>query len=48
MVITLSDLLRRHCGHDLTAAEVRNALDGHLCRCTGYAAIITATLAAHR
>ena len=47
MLVTLADLLRRHEGQALAAGQVRAALDGQLCRCTGYAAIVTATLAAH-
>jgi aerobic-type carbon monoxide dehydrogenase small subunit (CoxS/CutS family) len=43
IVVTLSTLLER--GNSLgDAASVREALDGHLCRCTGYAAMIDAVL----
>lgn len=43
IVVTLSALLRRG---ELPgdAAGVREALDGHLCRCTGYTAMIDAVL----
>ena len=47
LLVTLSDLLRRHRGAELTADRVRAALTGNLCRCTGYDAIVRATLAAH-
>ncbi|MFC5750658.1 (2Fe-2S)-binding protein [Actinomadura rugatobispora] len=48
MLVTLSALLRERHEKPLTAATVRRALDGNLCRCTGYAAIVAATLLAHR
>ena len=35
-------------GGDLDEAEVRRALEGNLCRCTGYANIVDAILAAAR
>ncbi|MCW6509683.1 (2Fe-2S)-binding protein [Lichenifustis flavocetrariae] len=43
MVITLTHALRRT--HDLTDAEVRQALVGNICRCTGYERIVAAALA---
>ncbi|HSQ04738.1 MAG TPA: (2Fe-2S)-binding protein [Burkholderiales bacterium] len=44
MLMTLTELLRDHPDPDET--EVRNALSGNLCRCTGYQAIVAAALAA--
>ena len=46
MLMTLTELL----GHnpDPSEAEVRDALSGNLCRCTGYAGIVAAALAAAR
>ena len=44
MLITLTELLREH--PDPSEAEVRMAISGNLCRCTGYAGIVRATLAA--
>jgi len=44
MLMTLTELLRDH--PDPTEAEVRVALTGNLCRCTGYQGIVDATLAA--
>jgi carbon-monoxide dehydrogenase small subunit len=47
MLITLTELLRDNA--DPTEQEVREALTGNLCRCTGYAGIVKAALeAAHR
>lgn len=47
MVVTLSWALRRATaeGRRLTDADVRELLTGHLCRCTGYQAIIKAVTA---
>ncbi|ROO86655.1 carbon-monoxide dehydrogenase small subunit/xanthine dehydrogenase iron-sulfur-binding subunit [Actinocorallia herbida] len=47
MLVTLSALLRERRGKPLAAETVRRALDGNLCRCTGYAAIVAAALRAH-
>ena len=46
MLMTLTELI----GHnpDPSEAEVRDALSGNLCRCTGYAGIVAAALAAAR
>ncbi|HEY1133786.1 MAG TPA: 2Fe-2S iron-sulfur cluster-binding protein [Nocardioides sp.] len=46
MVVTLSWLLAGAAddGRTLTADDVREALEGHLCRCTGYRSIVAATL----
>lgn len=42
IVMMLSDFLSRHPGAD--EAEIREALDGNLCRCTGYQHIVDAAL----
>ncbi len=44
ILMTLDALLRER--PDCGEAEVREALSGHLCRCTGYAPIVKAALAA--
>jgi aerobic carbon-monoxide dehydrogenase small subunit len=44
MLITLTELLRDN--PDPSEAEVRDVLTGNLCRCTGYAGIVAAALAA--
>lgn len=44
MLMTLTEFLRDH--PDPTEAEVRIALTGNLCRCTGYQGIVEAALAA--
>src|ERR1700724_1738392 len=44
MLITLTELLRDN--SDPTEHDVREALSGNLCRCTGYAGIVDAALAA--
>ena len=44
MLITLTELLRDH--PDPSEAEVRLAISGNLCRCTGYCGIVRAALAA--
>jgi carbon-monoxide dehydrogenase small subunit len=44
MLMTLTELLRDR--PDPSEAEVRDALSGNLCRCTGYAGIVAAALAA--
>ena len=46
MLITLTELLRDNA--DPTEQEVREALTGNLCRCTGYAGIVKAALDAAR
>lgn len=46
MLMTLTEFLRDH--PDPTEAEVRVALTGNLCRCTGYQGIVDAALAAAR
>ena len=42
MLITLTELLRDNA--DPSEQEVREALTGNLCRCTGYAGIVAAAL----
>jgi carbon-monoxide dehydrogenase small subunit len=44
MIMAGADLLRRN--PDPSEAEVRRALEGNLCRCTGYHNIVKAVLAA--
>jgi aerobic carbon-monoxide dehydrogenase small subunit len=46
MLMTLTELLRDH--PQPTESEVREALSGNLCRCTGYQGIVDAALAAAR
>jgi carbon-monoxide dehydrogenase small subunit len=46
MVMAISSFLREH--PDPTEAEVREGLEGNLCRCTGYHNIVAAALAAAR
>ena len=46
MLITLTELLRDN--PDPSEDEVRDVLTGNLCRCTGYAGIVAAALAAAR
>ncbi|HEV2570911.1 MAG TPA: (2Fe-2S)-binding protein [Beijerinckiaceae bacterium] len=43
MLTTITELLRDN--PDPTEAEVRDVITGNLCRCTGYAGIVAATLA---
>ena len=44
MLMTLTEFLREH--PEPSDAEVREALSGNLCRCTGYQGIVDATLEA--
>ena len=46
MVVTLTELLREN--PNPTEPDVRDALTGNLCRCTGYAGIVAAALDAAR
>jgi carbon-monoxide dehydrogenase small subunit len=46
MVMAISSFLKEH--PDPTEAEVREGLEGNLCRCTGYHNIVQAALAAAR
>jgi aerobic-type carbon monoxide dehydrogenase small subunit (CoxS/CutS family) len=50
LVVTLSALVRDSlaAGSRLGEDDVREALVGHLCRCTGYRAVVAATLATAR
>ncbi len=41
IVMAALDLIAND-GHDLSDAAIRSALDGNLCRCTGYHAIVAA------
>ena len=43
-VMSVSSLLTEHA--DLTESEVREGLEGNICRCTGYASIVEAVVAA--
>ena len=44
VLMTLLELLRETAGQDVTEAEVRTALSGNLCRCTGYQGMVRAAL----
>jgi aerobic-type carbon monoxide dehydrogenase small subunit (CoxS/CutS family) len=44
--MTLTELLNQN--GDPSEAEIRDALSGHLCRCTGYQNIVEAALLAAR
>jgi carbon-monoxide dehydrogenase small subunit len=46
MLMTLTELLRDN--PDPSEAQVRDALSGNLCRCTGYGGVVAAALAAAR
>ena len=46
MLITLTEFLASH--SDPSEAEIRDAISGNICRCTGYQSIVAATLAAAR
>ena len=46
VLMTLTEFLRTHA--DPTEAQVREALSGNLCRCTGYQGMVDATLDAAR
>ncbi|WP_432715004.1 (2Fe-2S)-binding protein [Rhodococcus rhodochrous] len=48
IVVTLSWFIREAAaeGRVVTVDEVQDALTGHLCRCTGYAAVVSAAVAA--
>jgi carbon-monoxide dehydrogenase small subunit len=47
-LITAQELISSRSGSPLDAASVRDALSGHICRCTGYQNIVNAVLAAAR
>jgi aerobic-type carbon monoxide dehydrogenase small subunit (CoxS/CutS family) len=44
VVMTLLELQRERAGTPIEEAELRHALSGHLCRCTGYQGIVDAAL----
>jgi len=44
ILMSLTELLRNN--QNPAEVEIRSVLSGHLCRCTGYQNIVTATLAA--
>ena len=46
MLTTLTELLNENLSP--TDAEIRDAISGNLCRCTGYQSIVDATLLAAR
>jgi aerobic-type carbon monoxide dehydrogenase small subunit (CoxS/CutS family) len=46
MLMTLTEFLRSH--PEPSEAQVREAISGNLCRCTGYQGIVEAALAAAR
>ena len=47
LIVATDDLLKRRVGGDpITDAEIREALAGNLCRCTGYEKILDAVRAA--
>ena len=47
-VMAIEDLLSRAGQRPLTEQDVRAALSGNLCRCTGYSAIVAAVLDVHQ
>jgi aerobic-type carbon monoxide dehydrogenase small subunit (CoxS/CutS family) len=47
-VLAIEDLLSRVGQRSLTEQDVRAALSGNLCRCTGYSAIVAAVLDVHQ
>jgi len=44
VLMTLLELSRETAGRNVTEAEVRTALSGNLCRCTGYQGMVRAAL----
>jgi aerobic-type carbon monoxide dehydrogenase small subunit (CoxS/CutS family) len=44
VIMTLLELQRELNGHPITEPELRRALAGHLCRCTGYQGMVDAAL----
>ena len=48
LIVAVHDLLRRRAGESLTDPEIREALAGNLCRCTGYEKILDAVRLAAR
>jgi carbon-monoxide dehydrogenase small subunit len=47
MLVCAVAMLRDHAGTPLTRLEIREALHGNLCRCTGYTPIVNAIAEAH-
>jgi aerobic-type carbon monoxide dehydrogenase small subunit (CoxS/CutS family) len=47
-ILMSADAFLRRMGRVVTRAEVREALDGNLCRCTGYSKIVDAIVEASR
>ncbi len=47
-ILTSAEALLRRAGREVTEGEVREALSGNLCRCTGYTKIIDAVVDASR
>ena len=48
MVMAIVSLLAERGEHELTESDIRQGLEGNLCRCTGYHNIVEAALAAAR
>jgi aerobic-type carbon monoxide dehydrogenase small subunit (CoxS/CutS family) len=44
VIMTITEMLQESCGRQWTEDEVRTALSGNLCRCTGYQGIVDAAL----
>ena len=44
VLMTLLELSRETAGRNVTEAEIRTALSGNLCRCTGYQGMVRAAL----
>jgi aerobic-type carbon monoxide dehydrogenase small subunit (CoxS/CutS family) len=44
VIMTLMELGRENVGHPLSESEIRRALAGNLCRCTGYQGMVDAAL----
>jgi carbon-monoxide dehydrogenase small subunit len=44
VIMTLMELGRENVGHPLSESEIRRALSGNLCRCTGYQGMVDAAL----
>ncbi|HXY42585.1 MAG TPA: (2Fe-2S)-binding protein [Acidimicrobiales bacterium] len=48
MVMAIVSLLAERGEHELTESDIRQGLEGNLCRCTGYHNIVEAAMAAAR
>ena len=44
VIMTITEMRQESCGRQWTEDEVRTALSGNLCRCTGYQGIVDAAL----